>query len=100
MKIITLCLILLSAISVTNASLKVLALLPFDSYSHFSVGFGMSRALVNAGHHVTVVSPFPLKKPLKNYTEISTEDFIDFMDKSELQIQSLNFSHNFISHRK
>lgn len=86
MKIITLCFILLSAISVAKASLKVLALLPFDSYSHFSVGLGINRALVNAGHHVTVVSPYTLKKPLKNYTEISTEDFIDFMEKSELQL--------------
>lgn len=76
------CFSLLSTLSMTSA-LNVLALLPFNSYSHFSIGLGMIKAISEAGHKVTSIAPYSIKEKLNNYTEILTDDFIEFMDKSE-----------------
>lgn len=33
------------------------------------------KALANAGHEVTVVSPFPVKEPIKNYHDVYVDNF-------------------------
>lgn len=42
--------------------------MPFKS--HFSGFQPLFKELANRGHNVTVLSTFPLKKPLANYTDI------------------------------
>ena len=56
---------------------KVLGILPFGTTSHFAIGNGIMKALHKAGHEVTVISPFPQKKPLDNYRDISTADLLE-----------------------
>lgn len=69
--------------------LKILAVLPFASKSHFAIGHSIAKALAEAGHELTVVSPHPQKKPIKNYKDISTEEFIDVFFKSKLEVKAL-----------
>lgn len=59
---------------VTVEGYKVLAVLPFGASSHFAIGQAIVKSLHGAGHVVTVISPYPQKKPIENYTDISTFD--------------------------
>lgn len=54
-------------------SSRILFLFPSPSKSHLIVVKGLSTALAERGHDVTVVSPFPLEKPMKNYRDIIVE---------------------------
>jgi glucuronosyltransferase len=78
-------LFLLSSIIISTNCLKVLGILPFGSKSHFTIGHSILKTLVDAGHEVTAISPYPLKKPMKNYTDISVEDYIEKFYKSEYE---------------
>ncbi|XP_011187530.1 UDP-glycosyltransferase UGT5-like [Zeugodacus cucurbitae] len=40
--------------------------------SHYIVGSALMKELARRGHQVTVISPFPLKKPMENYVDIET----------------------------
>jgi hypothetical protein len=55
-----------------NASVgsRILFLFPTPSRSHMVIVHALSRALAEKGHDVTVVSPFPLNKAIKNHREI------------------------------
>lgn len=68
--------------SVTS-SYKILGVFPFGSKSHYAIGEATMKALNEAGHEVTMISVFELKKPLKNYTQIKITDFLDTMVQSE-----------------
>lgn len=70
---------------------KVLGVLPFASKSHFAIGHGVVESLLEAGNEVTVISPYPQKNPIKNYTDIDTSSFlIDF--KKGFMENSRNFA--------
>ncbi|XP_050677456.1 UDP-glucosyltransferase 2-like [Leptidea sinapis] len=65
-------LILCAFISVNNVeSLNILGIFPYPGKSHFFVFEKYLRELAARGHNVTVVSHFPLDKPIKNYYDIS-----------------------------
>jgi len=51
-----------------SANILVFAPMPFKS--HFSGFQPLFKELVSRGHNLTVVSMFPLKTPLANYTDI------------------------------
>ncbi|XP_058461853.1 UDP-glycosyltransferase UGT5-like [Malaya genurostris] len=51
---------------------KILGVFPTTSKSHYTVGSALMKALAKKGHEVTVISPFPQKKQLKNYHDITT----------------------------
>lgn len=55
---------------------KVLGILPFMSNSHFAIGESIVKTLHKAGHEVTVISPYPQKNVLKNFTDISTAEVL------------------------
>lgn len=38
------------------------------------------KGLAAAGHEVTVLSPFPQSKPIKNYRDIHVEGIIEVME--------------------
>lgn len=52
------------------SSSKILVVHTSPSPSHLIVGKALYTELAIRGHDVTVVSCFPLEKPLKNYREI------------------------------
>jgi glucuronosyltransferase len=52
---------------------RVLGLFPLSSPSHAAVNHALVKELARRGHQVTVVSPFPQKIPIANYTDIATE---------------------------
>ncbi|KAJ0175792.1 hypothetical protein K1T71_008951 [Dendrolimus kikuchii] len=54
-------------------SSRILGLFPHTGKSHQMVFDPLLRRLAERGHHVTVVSFFPLKNPPANYTDISLE---------------------------
>lgn len=55
---------------------KVLGVLPFGSSSHFAIGSAILKSLHEAGHEITVVSPYPQKKPLEKYHDIPTTEIL------------------------
>lgn len=72
MKIATFSFFFLCCSSFSAAS-RILFLFPSPSKSHLIVVKGLSTFLAEQGHDVTVVSPFPLEKPMKNYRDIDVE---------------------------
>lgn len=60
--------------------LKVLGVFPTFGRSHWNVGNGLLMSLVEAGHEVTMVSAFPLKKPMKNYRDVKIEGVFELFD--------------------
>lgn len=59
---------------------KFLGVLHFSSKSHFIVGSALLKGLVEQGHEVTVISPFPLKKPMKNYHDVPVPSVLKLME--------------------
>lgn len=60
---------LLDIISIVKSeSILVFAPMPFKS--HFNGFQPLFKELASRGHNLTVVSTFPLKKPIKNYFDI------------------------------
>ncbi|KAJ8954689.1 hypothetical protein NQ318_011381 [Aromia moschata] len=49
-------------------SYRILVIFPMESGSHYILGSAVARTLVEAGHDVTLVSPFEQKNPPKNGT--------------------------------
>lgn len=49
---------------------NILVFAPMPMKSHFKGFQPLFRELALKGHNVTVVSSFPLEKPMKNYNEI------------------------------
>ncbi|KAJ4441095.1 hypothetical protein ANN_10945, partial [Periplaneta americana] len=49
---------------------RILGLFPIPGRSHMNVNAAIIEELARRGHQVTVVSPFPLAKPIPNYTEM------------------------------
>jgi glucuronosyltransferase len=88
MKRIIFCLVVLAswyASSVTSA--RILALFPYIGKSHFDVFEPFVKELATRGHHVVVLSHFPQKQPLPNYTDVSLVGSIttDATDRIDLQ---------------
>lgn len=52
------------------SSSKILAVHTTFSQSHMIIGKALYTELANQGHEVTVITTFPLDKPLKNYRDI------------------------------
>lgn len=65
--------VLVSCFSLARAY-KILGIFPFGSKSHYTIGEATMKALNEAGHEVTMISFYELKKPLANYNQIRIED--------------------------
>lgn len=74
---------------------RILFLFPTPSKSHTIVLKGLSTTLAERGHDVTVVSPFPLEAPMKNYRDIKVEVPEDFHQLSRDMITRPNFFKTF-----
>lgn len=53
---------------------NILGVFPVNGRSHWVVYESVMKALVARGHNVTVITSFPQKKPLANYTEIDLSE--------------------------
>lgn len=58
---------------------KILGIFPTSAPSHYITGSALMKGLAAAGHEVTVISPFPQAKPLKNYRDITVDGIIEIM---------------------
>ncbi|XP_030373724.1 2-hydroxyacylsphingosine 1-beta-galactosyltransferase-like [Scaptodrosophila lebanonensis] len=59
-----------------------LVILPTAARSHYNVGSALAKGLANAGHQVTLVSPFPLKKPIQNIHDVPVPAILNGMKKN------------------
>ncbi|CRK99007.1 CLUMA_CG011945, isoform A [Clunio marinus] len=80
MKVISLLVFAFLFVKISESS-RILFVFPSPSKSHLIVVKGLSTTLAERGHDVTVVSPFPLDKPMKNYRDINVEIPQDEMEK-------------------
>lgn len=62
------------AILIACDGYKILGLFPHPGKSHFDVFKPLLKELALKGHEVTVVSHFPLEKPIKNYVDINLSE--------------------------
>lgn len=67
-------------------SAKILGIFPTMSKSHYFVGESLMKALVDAGHEVTVISPFVQKKPIKNWREFDTKELAEGRHKKQTHL--------------
>lgn len=63
----------LSVITVTDGA-NILGVFPINGRSHWVVYDSVMKALVARGHNVTVITSFPQKMPIANYTEIDVSE--------------------------
>jgi glucuronosyltransferase len=56
---------------ITASGAKILAVFPYIGKSHFDFFEPLVKELAARGHQVVVLSHFPQKKPITNYTDIS-----------------------------
>lgn len=63
-------------VSLVN-SYKILGVFPIDAKSHYAIGEAALKALHEAGHEITMISAFELKKPLKSFRQIKIESFLE-----------------------
>jgi glucuronosyltransferase len=67
---------------------RILGVFPCPSKSHLVVFTALTKELARRGHELVVVSPYPLSKPMANYTDIDImsemQDFMDAMMGAEL----------------
>jgi glucuronosyltransferase len=68
--------VIFSALLVSINGFKVLGILPFGSNSHFAIGQGILKSLSKAGHEVTVISPYPQKKPVQNWHDVDASSVL------------------------
>lgn len=59
------------------SSLRILGILPFGSKSHFAIGHSILKTLKEAGHKLTVISPFPEKKSSNNYHDVNISRILE-----------------------
>ncbi|XP_017005917.2 UDP-glycosyltransferase UGT5 [Drosophila takahashii] len=67
---------LLSCVSAYN----YLCVLHTAARSHYHVGSALAKGLASAGHQVTIVSPFALKKPIKNIKDVHVKSILASME--------------------
>lgn len=71
--------ILLIGLLSSVAAYNYLVVLPTAARSHYNVGSALAKGLAAAGHQVTLVSPFPLKKPIKNINDVPVPNMLKVM---------------------
>ncbi|XP_013139528.1 PREDICTED: UDP-glucuronosyltransferase 2B15-like, partial [Papilio polytes] len=68
---------------------KILVVFPFPAGSHCNLGDGYVRHLLNAGHEVTYITPFPKTNPNPNLRQISVADNVHAVNAQALNVQAL-----------
>ncbi|KAM3962160.1 UDP-glycosyltransferase UGT5-like [Aphomia sociella] len=68
---------------------RLLAVFPFPSKSHGILAEGVVKHLLNAGHEVTYITPFPKMKPHQNLHQVDVSANIKLVDFSMLNITKI-----------
>lgn len=70
--------VFIALINTINAA-RILVVYPFVGGSHYILGNSVARVLVEAGHDVTLISPFEEKYPPKNgtWTNVVLTGFVE-----------------------
>lgn len=91
MKHTTLLLVVITSCCVSLiSSSKILALFPYIGKSHFDVFEPFVKELAARGHQVVVLSHFPQKYPVANYTDISLVGSITMDSKERVDLESIS----------
>lgn len=61
-------------------SANILGIFPIASPSHRILGDALFKELTKRGHHVTMLSPYPSKTPVENYTDIYLDGMIEYKE--------------------
>nr|XP_049700701.1 uncharacterized protein LOC110384519 [Helicoverpa armigera] len=61
-------------------TLNILGVFPYEGKSHFFVFAPYLKELARRGHNLTVVSYFPLEKPMENYHDISLSKDVKILE--------------------
>lgn len=69
--VLTLCIICSLYAPTLVQSAKILGVFPYPSKSHSILGQALFTELASRGHDVTYLSPYPLKREVKNYRDIA-----------------------------
>jgi glucuronosyltransferase len=69
---------------------KILALFPYVGKSHFDVFEPFVKELAARGHQVVVLSHFPQKQPIDNYTDISLVGSISTNATDRIDLQGMS----------
>lgn len=91
MKLISSWLIAVTIATIGNNEIgayKILGVFPTLARSHYIVGSALMRGLAEAGHEVTMISPFAEKNPPTNYTEVHLEGLVTKMLQGKRKIVS------------
>lgn len=69
---------------------KILGIFPVPSKSHYIIGEALLRGLAEKGHDVTMISPYTLDKPMKNYTDIVVNEVLELKEAYGPQMAEFN----------
>ncbi|XP_065157289.1 LOW QUALITY PROTEIN: UDP-glycosyltransferase UGT5-like [Atheta coriaria] len=69
---------------------KILGIFPMPSKSHYILGEALLRGLAAKGHQVTMISPYTLDKPMKNYKDVVIDGMVELKDANAHRFTSLN----------
>lgn len=73
-------LITLFVVAYSVEAANILGVFPMPSPSHSVLGNALFKALAKKGHQVTMVSPYPLKEPVENYTDIYLDGMLEYKE--------------------
>lgn len=59
---------------------NILGIFPIASPSHRILGDALLKELARRGHNVTMLSPYPSKTPVENYTDIYLDGMIEYKE--------------------
>lgn len=57
---------------------NILGMFHIPVKSHHVLGSALLKALAGKGHNVTMISPYPLKEKLENYTDVPLKGLMEF----------------------
>lgn len=78
----------MGSLSVSNA-FRILGIFPITAKSHYSCNHAIMKSLHAAGHHITMISPFPSEKNIENFTYINSR-FDSFIYIGQSTIKSFH----------
>ncbi|KAL3270068.1 hypothetical protein HHI36_009126 [Cryptolaemus montrouzieri] len=85
--VLFLCFLCIFIGTVQNA--KILAVFPMHSHSHFTLGFNLLQEMASRGHEISLISPYPQKKPIKNLRDISVASIKPALDEIKKNLHHL-----------
>lgn len=82
-------------VKVEKTSYNILAFFHMPCYSHHILGSTLLKELARRGFNVTMVSPFPFKEKIPNYTDIELKDMMSFKEGILLYITYMRIKNDY-----